>query len=72
MSKLIAAVTTYPYQVLRARLQDQHCEYSGTIDCLRKTLRYEGLAGLYKGITPYIIHVMPNICIVFLVYERLS
>jgi len=69
ISKLVAAVTTYPYQVVRARLQDTGCAYSGTWDCVRSTIRYEGLAGLYKGMTPYLFHVMPNICLVFSVYE---
>ena len=31
--------------------------------------RHEGLRGLYKGLTPYMVHVMPNICLVFLIYE---
>ena len=72
ISKFIAAVTTYPYQVVRARLQDQNSTYKGAIDCVRKTLRYEGLSGLYKGLTPYMVHVIPNICIVFLIYEKMS
>lgn len=32
--------------------------------------RYEGLRGFYKGIFPYLLHVLPNICIVFLIYEN--
>jgi len=39
VSKLFAAVTTYPYQVVRARLQDTDCRYSGTWDCLKTTVR---------------------------------
>ena len=72
VSKLIAAITTYPYQVVRARLQDQHCVYSGTMDCVRQTIRYEGIRGLYKGMSPYLVHVMPNICIVLLIYEKMT
>eukprot|EP00092_Neocalanus_flemingeri_P021389 GFUD01023188.1.p1 GENE.GFUD01023188.1~~GFUD01023188.1.p1 ORF type:complete len:305 (+),score=50.45 GFUD01023188.1:198-1112(+) len=69
LSKLFAAVTTYPYQVIRARLQDTDCKYSGSWDCVKKTVRHEGVSGLYKGLTPYMVHVMPNICLVFLIYE---
>lgn len=39
VSKLFAASITYPYQVLRARLQDQHSTYDGLMDAFRKTWR---------------------------------
>lgn len=72
ISKFFAAVSTYPYQVIRARLQDAHCEYAGTWDCIQKTVKREGVVGLYKGMTPYLVHVMPNICLVFLIYETIA
>lgn len=72
ISKLIAAGTTYPYQVVRARLQDQHRNYKGVTDVIRQTWRYEGIRGFYKGLTPYLVHVTPNICIVFLIYEKFT
>jgi len=72
LSKLFAAITTYPYQVVRARLQDQHCIYSSATDCVRQTLRYEGFLGLYKGMSPYLVHVLPNICMVLLIYEKMT
>jgi len=57
LSKLFAAVTTYPYQVVRARLQDQHqSEYLGALDCIRKIVRYEGVAGLYK-VSKWALHL---------------
>jgi len=69
ISKLVAALTTYPYQVVRARLQDAQCKYQGCVDCVQKIVKYEGMRGMYKGLTPYLVHVMPNICLVFLTYE---
>ncbi|RXG70525.1 putative mitochondrial carrier C27B12.09c [Armadillidium vulgare] len=72
LSKLFAAVTTYPYQVLRARMQDQHSHYVNLRHCVKETFRYEGITGFYKGMTPYLLHVMPNICLVFLIYETVS
>jgi len=72
LSKLLAASITYPYQVIRARLQDQHVNYDGVLDVVRKTWRYESYQGFYKGFSAYLLHVTPNICIVFFVYETVS
>lgn len=34
--------------------------------------RYESIGGFYKGLGAYLLHVTPNVCIVFLLYENLS
>ncbi|CAL1610560.1 unnamed protein product [Knipowitschia caucasica] len=72
LSKIFAVATTYPYQVIRARLQDQHNKYSGVIDVVRRTWRNEGGIGFYKGIGPNLIRVTPACCITFVVYENVS
>ncbi|KAG0424167.1 hypothetical protein HPB47_000099 [Ixodes persulcatus] len=72
LSKLLSASVTYPYQLVRARLQDQHRDYQGLKEVVARTWRYEGLRGFYKGVTAYFLHVTPNICIVFLMYEKLA
>ena len=72
LSKLIAAVSTYPYQVVRARLQDQNSHHNRALECIRDTYRYEGVRGFYKGLAPYLIHVVPNICLVLLIYEKMT
>lgn len=71
-SKLLAASITYPYQVVRARLQDQHVNYEGVVDVVRRTWRYESYLGFYKGFNAYLLHVTPNVCIVFFVYETVT
>lgn len=72
MSKLIAAASTYPYQVVRARLQDHHHDYRGTWHCVQCTWRSEGIKGFYKGLSPYLLHVTPNICLIILIYEHFT
>ena len=36
------------------------CFYQGTVDCAAKTLRYEGVAGLYRGLGLYLLTVAPE------------
>lgn len=44
----------HPFDTLKVRLQTQPVDkpiYSGVIDCARKTVQWEGLGGLYKGVS---------------------
>ncbi|OZJ03895.1 hypothetical protein BZG36_03953 [Bifiguratus adelaidae] len=64
-SKIFAAVVTYPYQVLRARLQNaaQKTQYTGTMDAIRKMYRAEGLRSFYKGVVINVVRVLPGTCL---------
>lgn len=74
LSKLFAAVTTYPYQVLRARMQDQHTQYVNLRHCVRDTWSKDskGPLGFYKGLGPNLLRVVPATGITFVVYEKVS
>lgn len=72
LSKIFAATATYPYQVVRSRLQNQYtmAEYKGAVDIIRKTFRYEGVKGFYKGLVPNVLRVTPACALTFVVYEN--
>ena len=71
-SKLLAGAITYPYQPIRARLQqyDAAKTYSGLLDVIRKTYRNEGFLAFYKGVIPNTLRVIPTTVVTFLVYEN--
>lgn len=71
-SKMLAGSITYPYQVVRARLQtyDAGARYRGAWDVVKKVWVGEGISGFYKGLGPNIVRVLPSTCVTFLVYEN--
>ncbi|KAI1438518.1 mitochondrial folate carrier protein [Xylaria sp. CBS 124048] len=73
VSKLVAGVTTYPYQVIRSRLQNYDAEErfgKGIRGVVKRTWREEGWRGFYRGVIPSMIRVMPATWVTFLVYEN--
>ncbi|KAF2463701.1 uncharacterized protein BDR25DRAFT_329522 [Lindgomyces ingoldianus] len=71
-SKLLAGIITYPYQPIRARMQQYNAAnaYSGLIDVLSKTYRNEGFLAFYKGVIPNTVRVVPTTIVTFVVYEN--
>ena len=72
LAKVIAGSTTYPYQVVRARLQmyDADTTYKSARDVVHQVWRKEGLRGFYKGMGPNLLRVLPSTWVTFLVYEK--
>ncbi|OBT40652.1 hypothetical protein VE00_08359 [Pseudogymnoascus sp. WSF 3629] len=74
-SGAFGASIVYPINLLRTRLQAQgtvlHPQtYTGVVDCARKTVGKEGVRGLFKGITPNLLKVVPAVSITYMVYEN--
>ncbi|KAL3844717.1 hypothetical protein ACJIZ3_002120 [Penstemon smallii] len=74
-SKLAAILLTYPFQVIRARLQqrpsiDGTPRYMHSLHVMKETARFEGLRGFYKGITANVLKNAPAASITFIVYEN--
>ncbi|KAL8290045.1 hypothetical protein RQP46_002984 [Phenoliferia psychrophenolica] len=74
-AKLIAIGITYPYQVIRSRIQYLHPTippYTSIPDCITRTYAAEGLVGFYKGLATNAVRILPGTCVTFVVYEQLS
>lgn len=71
-SKIVATLTTYPYQVLRARLQFPTEGKAGLIAVFKGIVKNEGIRGFYKGLFPNIVRVLPGTIVTFGVYEWVS
>lgn len=72
LAKIFAGSATYPYQVVRARLQayDADKTYKSARDVLGQVWKQEGLSGFYKGLGPNLLRVLPSTWVTFLVYEK--
>ena len=62
-------------QVVRARLQQRQAhnravQYRDGLATLKLIIQREGTGGLYKGLVPNVLRVMPQSAITFLVYEK--
>lgn len=69
------ASLVYPVNLLRTRLQAQGTilhppTYTGIVDVAQKTIKQEGFRGLFKGITPNLLKVVPAVSITYMVYEN--
>jgi len=74
-SGAFGASAVYPINLLRTRLQSQGTAihpptYTGIWDVTVKTVRGEGFRGLYKGITPNLLKVVPAVSITYVVYDN--
>ncbi|CAZ85743.1 unnamed protein product [Tuber melanosporum] len=71
----VGATMVYPINVLRTRLQAQgtaqHPQtYTGMWDVAVKTYSAEGFRGMFRGLTPNLLKVVPAVSISYLVYEN--
>ena len=74
VSSAFGATIVYPVNLIRTRLQSQGTvihppTYTGWKDCLARTVKGEGFWGLYKGLTPNLLKVVPSMSISYMMYE---
>ncbi|KIO03071.1 hypothetical protein M404DRAFT_54656, partial [Pisolithus tinctorius Marx 270] len=73
-SKLFALGITYPYQVIRSRIQNnatQHL-YPDILTTVKRTWKGESVRGFYRGLGTNLVRVLPGTCVTFVVYENLA
>jgi solute carrier family 25 folate transporter 32 len=73
VSKMFAGSITYPYQVVRSKMQ-AHDAPPGikAREVVKSIWRADGASGFYKGLVPNLIRVMPSTAVTFLVYENVK
>eukprot|EP01112_Ceratiomyxa_fruticulosa_P016696 TRINITY_DN5086_c0_g1_i1.p1 TRINITY_DN5086_c0_g1~~TRINITY_DN5086_c0_g1_i1.p1 ORF type:complete len:317 (-),score=30.70 TRINITY_DN5086_c0_g1_i1:67-1017(-) len=85
MAGFCMAVVSSPIDVIKTRIMNQGMgglrtlgkdnlsgiKYSGSIDCLIKTVRTEGPLALYKGFVPNVMRIGPHTTLSFLILEQL-
>jgi len=69
VSKVFSVISTYPYQVIRTRLQDHNVVYTGLRDCITQTWHKEGIRGMYKGSLMAAAKQTPAGVITYVFYE---
>ncbi|KIK55381.1 hypothetical protein GYMLUDRAFT_47936 [Collybiopsis luxurians FD-317 M1] len=71
-SKLIALSATYPYQVVRSRIQNDSQLYPNIRSTISRTWSQEGVRGFYRGLATNLVRIIPGTCVTFVVYENLA
>ena len=73
-AKLLAITLTYPYQVVRSRVQNHatlHI-YPSAWACIRRTFRDEGFFAFYRGFATNAVRILPGTCVTFVAYENVA
>ncbi|KAN0033431.1 hypothetical protein ACTA71_002858 [Dictyostelium dimigraforme] len=79
IAKLIAGIVTYPYLLVKSRLQSQSGntsnnsesqQYKGTIDAIVKIFKSDGFLGFFKGMPSKMVQTVIGAAFMFLVKDK--
>ncbi|KAK9881556.1 hypothetical protein WA026_016433 [Henosepilachna vigintioctopunctata] len=70
----LGLLCTYPLALIKTKLQAKTTKPSAVsmTEVIKEVIRTAGVRGLYRGLTPNLIKVIPSVCIGFVVYEYSS
>ncbi|EFA83084.1 transmembrane protein [Heterostelium album PN500] len=74
IAKLIAGVVTYPYLLVKSRLQataSSESPYKGTFDAITKIFKSDGFLGFFKGMPSKMVQTVLGAAFMFLVKEKI-
>jgi solute carrier family 25 protein 33/36 len=72
-TKGLASVLTYPHEVVRTRMREAgSMRYQRMLQSIVLIGKEEGRRGLYSGLGPHLMRVVPNTAIMFMSFEVLS
>lgn len=70
ISKLAATSITYPYIVIKSRMQVKSKEYNSVSSAIKQIIKQEGIKGLYKGIESKILQSVLTAAFLFAAKEK--
>ncbi|KAL0579535.1 hypothetical protein V5O48_002464 [Marasmius crinis-equi] len=71
LSKLVATLTTYPYIVVKSRLQAGSTRYKSSFDGISTIIKDEGVSGLWKGAGSKLTQSVLTAAILFAAQKRI-
>jgi len=72
-TKGLASIATYPHEVVRTRMREAASQrYRSMFQSIALIAKEEGRRGLYSGLGPHLMRVVPNTAIMFMSFELLS
>ncbi|KAF6775442.1 hypothetical protein AHF37_04475 [Paragonimus kellicotti] len=73
LSSVCGQLATYPLALVRTKLQAQtvHSERVGFVKLCRNIVKHEGITGLFRGLGPNMLKVIPAVSVSYACYDQL-